>query len=293
MGFTGVSFYVDWALLEGAPGTIVQDGIFSLSKFFAAAQQAGVYLIARPGPYINAEASGGGFPGWIQRVNGLLRTAAPDYIDATRLYSKTIGDLISNAQVPNGPVILFQPENEFSGAVGDSAFPNSTNAEYMNTVAELFLDEGIWVPTLDNDNNDGGSFRPGSGSGEVNIYGIDAYPLRYDCKSICCSFDFVANQCEGSKPDVWPDTKFYQSLSYRANHLRWSPSSPFTVVEFQGGAPDPWGGVGESNCAALVNNEVTRVVYKHLYSIGVKIFNVYMVRLLLLAFILPYEETRD
>ncbi len=78
-------------------------------------------------------------------------------------------------------MILLQPENEFSGAVGDLAFPNSTNAEYMSIVQELFQDAGVTVPTLDNDNNDGGSFRPGSGKGEVNIYGIDAYPLRYDC----------------------------------------------------------------------------------------------------------------
>ncbi len=62
MGFTGVSFYIDWALLEGTPGIIVKDGIFSLEKFFAAAQQAGIYLIARPGPFINAEASGEAIP---------------------------------------------------------------------------------------------------------------------------------------------------------------------------------------------------------------------------------------
>ena len=29
------------------------------------AQEAGLYVIARPGPYINAETDGGGFPGWL------------------------------------------------------------------------------------------------------------------------------------------------------------------------------------------------------------------------------------
>ncbi len=51
------------------------------------------------------------------------------------------------------------------------------------------------------------------------------------------------------------------------------------MIEFQGGAPDPWGGAGENACARLVNSEAARVVYKNLYSIGVKILNIYMVSL--------------
>lgn len=86
MGFNCVSFYVDWALLEGNPGHYRADGIFALEPFFEAAKEAGIYLLARPGPYINAEASGGGFPGWLQRVNGTLRTSAPDYLKSTDKY---------------------------------------------------------------------------------------------------------------------------------------------------------------------------------------------------------------
>jgi len=77
---------VDWALLEGKPGVYREEGVFDLKPFFDAAQEAGIYLIARPGPYINAEVSGGGFPGWIQRVNGTLRTRAPDFLEATDKY---------------------------------------------------------------------------------------------------------------------------------------------------------------------------------------------------------------
>ena len=63
LGYTGVSFYTDWALLEGKQGDFSAEGIFSLQPFFDAAQEAGIYLLARPGPYINAESSGGGYPG--------------------------------------------------------------------------------------------------------------------------------------------------------------------------------------------------------------------------------------
>lgn len=86
LGFNCVSFYVDWALLEGTPGTYRADGVFALEPFFEAAKEAGIYLLARPGPYINAEASGGGFPGWLQRVSGILRTTAPSYLKSTDKY---------------------------------------------------------------------------------------------------------------------------------------------------------------------------------------------------------------
>jgi beta-galactosidase GanA len=83
LGYNGVSFYVDWALLEGKPGEYREEGVFDLKPFFEAASEAGIYLIARPGPYINAEVSGGGYPGWIQRAQGLLRTRAEGYLNAT------------------------------------------------------------------------------------------------------------------------------------------------------------------------------------------------------------------
>ena len=78
-----VSFYVDWALLEGKERSFSAKGPLALEPFFDAAKQAGLYLIARPGPYINAEVSGGGFPGWLQRLNATLRTKDPAYLKAT------------------------------------------------------------------------------------------------------------------------------------------------------------------------------------------------------------------
>jgi len=101
LGYDGVSFYVDWALLEGKPGNFSAEGVFAFEPFFEAASQAGIYLLAvspqvillkvlytnfqRPGPYINAEVSGGGYPGWLQRIPGRLRTSDESYLRATDL----------------------------------------------------------------------------------------------------------------------------------------------------------------------------------------------------------------
>lgn len=46
MGYSAVSFYVHWALLEGKAGDFSAEGVFALTPFFAAASEAGIYLIA-------------------------------------------------------------------------------------------------------------------------------------------------------------------------------------------------------------------------------------------------------
>lgn len=50
-------------------------------------------------------------------------------------------------------------------------------------------------------------------------------------------------------------------------------------MKFQGGGFQHWGQAGFENCAALLNMEFERVLYKNNYAAGVTIFNIYMVRL--------------
>lgn len=90
-------------------------------------------LSQRPGPYINAEASGGGFPGWLSRSPGILRTRDPRFLNATDNYSRHIGEIIAKAQITEGgPVILYQPENEYSQAVpSDTDFPDGVSLLYI------------------------------------------------------------------------------------------------------------------------------------------------------------------
>ncbi|KAL9080438.1 MAG: hypothetical protein Q9159_007606 [Coniocarpon cinnabarinum] len=261
MGFNAVSFYTDWALLEGKPGRVVTDGIWDLNPFFSAAAEAGIYLVARPGPYINAEVSAGGFPGWSLRINCTLRTACPSYLDATQAYISTIVRIMADAEITNGgPVILVQPENEYTtfSGVDPSTFPQQSQKAYMAAVEQQFRDAGVTVPFIDNDNLVHGDFAPGSGLGAIDIYAIDAYPLRYDC----------------ANPSVWPNIRWPQN--WQILHEQQSPSTPFAIAEFQGGSGTSFEGVNQDMCNALVNQEAARVVYKNNYSFGVKLFNIYM-----------------
>lgn len=103
LGYNTVSFYVDWNILEGKQGEFRAEGVFAYEPFFEAATKSGIWLIAvsllqwcewsrlrpwpqRPGPYINAEVAAGGLPGWLQRIKGMIRTNADDYMEATELW---------------------------------------------------------------------------------------------------------------------------------------------------------------------------------------------------------------
>lgn len=66
-----------------------------------------MFVILRPGPYINAETTAGGVPGWVtSSVEGELRTNASGFREAWELYLGGVVDAFGRYQVTNdGPVI--------------------------------------------------------------------------------------------------------------------------------------------------------------------------------------------
>ena len=51
-GLNTISFYVHWGLMNPKRGILDLEGINNLQPFFDAAKRAGLWIIARPGPYI-------------------------------------------------------------------------------------------------------------------------------------------------------------------------------------------------------------------------------------------------
>lgn len=83
-------------------------------------------------------------------------------------------------------------------------------------------------------------------------------------------------QILGAHPYTWPNNAL--PINFRTLHLEQSPTTPYAIVEFQGGSFDPWGGPGFAQCETLLNQEFERVFFKNDYSFGVTILNFYMVR---------------
>lgn len=153
----------------------------------------------------------------------MLRSLDPAFLQATELYAQRVGEIVAKNQITNGgPVILFQPENELYDCL--SSIKPCPNPEYMQYVEDQFRNASIVVPYIVND-NDNGNFAPGTPAA-VDIYGIDSYPLGFDC----------------ANPQTWPAGALQTYLT--STHLEYSPLTPFSFVEFQGGSFDPWGGWG-------------------------------------------------
>lgn len=93
--------------------------------------------------------------------------------------------IIAKAQITEGgPVILFQPENEYSQADEELA-PEFPDPVYWKAVEDQFRDNGIIVPMISNDARPAGYFAPGPPPADnvtVDIYGHDGYPLGFDCE---------------------------------------------------------------------------------------------------------------
>ncbi|KFZ03366.1 hypothetical protein V502_11012 [Pseudogymnoascus sp. VKM F-4520 (FW-2644)] len=260
MGFNTVSFYTYWPLHEGKPGEFTAEGVFALEEWFKAAKEAGVYLIARLGPYINSESSGGGFPGWLQQIkgeNGTLRTTSGEFLSSTDTYMAHVGKIIADAQITKGgPVILVQAENEYSLFQGNETGPVGG---YMQYIINQLRDAGIVVPIANNDAFDSGFNSPGTEVGEVDIYGFDNYPIGNSC----------------SNPYNWPALGLRED--YWVRHFNASPSTPHALMEFQAGAGSSWASsVTYDVCYEAVNEVFQRVVYKNNYAAALKITNLYM-----------------
>src|SRR5437764_14002891 len=79
-GFNATSLYFDWGYHSPRPGVYDFSGVRDVDKLLDMAQEAGLYVIARPAPYINAEVDSGGLPGWMTTNAGHHRRDDPQFL---------------------------------------------------------------------------------------------------------------------------------------------------------------------------------------------------------------------
>ncbi|KAF8588348.1 glycoside hydrolase family 35 protein [Ramaria rubella] len=249
-GFNGVSTYINWGVVEGKAGELDWNYYRSLETFYQIAKQVGMYVVARPGPYINAETTGGGFPGWLTNVAATARTNQTGFVDSWQNYVKAFAEITSKYQYPDGPVIGVQSENEFY--VSQAMNPTATEAMVLlETALRKYITR---IPLTANDVYPSGDFA--SGPGEVDLYGFDSYPGGFDC----------------TNPSYLPELANY----YVSAHESVSPWAPMYMPEFQGGALDSWQGTGYDKCEELLGNDFVNVFYKNNVASGSFAQNFYM-----------------
>lgn len=153
--FNAFSIYNSWGYHNPVPGVIdFTHGAHNFTPIMTLAKELGMYLIIRPGPYINAEANGGGFPLWITTgEHGGLRDDDPRYKAAWEPYMSAIAGVIRPHLITNGGnVILYQLENELNGQWKDipKKIDNPPIQTYMQDLYDNARKEGIDVPLTHN-----------------------------------------------------------------------------------------------------------------------------------------------
>lgn len=140
LGMNTICAYLFWNFHERTPGTFTWEGQADIAAFCKIAQEEGLWVILRPGPYACAEWEMGGLPWWLLKNKGIkLRTKDPLYTEACKKYLKEVGRVLGPQQITHGgPIIMVQVENEHGFYADD--------AEYMGIMRQAVLDGGFDVP---------------------------------------------------------------------------------------------------------------------------------------------------
>jgi beta-galactosidase len=141
MGLNTVCAYLFWNYHEWREGRYDWSGQRDAAEFCRLAQQEGLWVILRPGPYACAEWEMGGLPWWLLKKPGdaFLRTRDPNFINPARRWLAEVGRVLGPQQVTQGgPILMVQVENEYGFFSDDK--------EYMRIMRQALLDAKFDVP---------------------------------------------------------------------------------------------------------------------------------------------------
>jgi hypothetical protein len=268
--FNTFSIYTSWGYHSASPDALdFTNGGHNLTSIMTLAKELGMYLIIRPGPYVNAEANAGGFPLWLTTGEyGSLRNDDERYTEAWKPYWNEISSIIEPHLITNGGnVIIFQIENELNGQWKDidDRELNPPIANYMQLLQDSARQSGIDVPLAHNAPNMNGyswSNDFSNETGNVDVVGLDSYPSCWSCN---------LSECTGTNGEYVP----YKTIEYFTYFTVQSPSQPNFMPEFQGGSYNPWGGP-QGGCPTDIGVDFANLFYRNLIYQRVTAISLYM-----------------
>ena len=187
-GLNTVETYVPWNFHEPKKGQFNFEGMLDIVKFVETAQNLGLYVIVRPGPYICAEWDFGGLPAWLLKDKNIrIRCWDKTYIKAVEDYFKVlIPKLVPYLETNGGKIIAMQVENEY-GSFG-------RDKKYLYWLRELMRDLGVDIQLFTSDGEDRYFFSGGgipedwmvANFGGYNEHRFDDLKLLQPDKPLMC-----------------------------------------------------------------------------------------------------------
>ena len=137
LGMNSICIYIFWNIHEQEEGHFDFTGQNDIAAFCKEAQQQGLNIIVRPGPYVCAEWEMGGLPWWLLKKNDIkLRSLDPYYMERVKIFMKEVGKQLAPLQITNGGnIIMVQVENEF-GSYG-------IDKPYISAIRDIVKEAGF------------------------------------------------------------------------------------------------------------------------------------------------------
>lgn len=156
MGLNTISAYVFWNFHERQPGEFDFEGQADIAEFVRTAQEEGLLVLLRPGPYVCAEWDFGGYPYWLQKDKEMKwRSNDPRFLAACERYINRLGQELAPLTVTNGGnIIMVQVENEYGSYASDKV--------YLGKLRDMIRNAGFNVPLITCD-----------GAGQMNAGYVD------------------------------------------------------------------------------------------------------------------------
>lgn len=249
-GYNTVDIYFNWNYHSPKQGEYDFTGVKDVRKVLQAAHETGLFVIARPGPFINGEVNAGGLPFWLLKMEDVIPRnrigTEYHYSEKYMQYIEEWYDHIIPIICEFDNIILFQIENEYA--------TDTMEEDYMRQLYKMARDKGIKCPIFHND-----AYFAGLWADVVDIYALDLYPYinpNQNWKQDNFCFDTLDNVEEifrGAKED----------------------SPPF-VAEMQAGWFDKWDGSGYKHIRDALGDEHINIMTKTALSQGITLFNHYM-----------------
>ncbi|WP_127492650.1 beta-galactosidase [Paenibacillus glycanilyticus] len=140
-GYNSIDVYFPWNYHERREGEWDFSGERDVEAFLEAARDAGLWVIARPGPYICSEWDGGALPAYLPAQGVEIRQNDPVFLSRVAAWFDRIIPLLKAYQADEGgTVIAVQLDNELD--FYDCKDPKG----YIGALRDLVLAHGISVP---------------------------------------------------------------------------------------------------------------------------------------------------
>ncbi|WP_274365406.1 beta-galactosidase [Paenibacillus thermotolerans] len=143
-GYNSIDVYFPWNYHELEEGVWDFSGEKDVTAFLQTAKEVGLWVVARPGPYICSEWDGGALPAYLYNVDGMkLRDNNPAFLNAVSKWFGRILPLLKKFQIDeDGTVICVQLDNEldFYGCADPKG--------YISALKDMATGNGITVPLI-------------------------------------------------------------------------------------------------------------------------------------------------